>query len=668
MHTIDPSSPPAVSWPATVAVAALTGVVAGVAGGFLADRYADWQAWDQREGSAGYAVIFWALASGVLGAVLGAVIARRLGPALGGSFAPTLGASVATVLATCGVLYVYGHWSADLAPELGGEALHLQVELRWPASQTERPAAPDGGTGRVRYDRYRFGSRVAESTGLLWVEDAARGADGRWTATGVTPITSSYGSRAALTVVLDPARRDRTAHTVRLPLAGSPAEADRAWSRWLDLDGGFGVRYRVVPRSSAVRTERVGPFAVDLVDARFSHRRSADDRWEPDGPGVITEDGGLVVRRDGRVVRPAPNATGGPARVDDRGAVDGVAVVPGPRPALLLFERRWNGATDATLAVAERDGVRVTRVPSQKEDTAVVHPATNDPARFRSAPRTYRRGRADRTLLAAPGLYVVGNALLDTRSLTLRALAPDTTVDPDVWQPPAERWPPIAFSPDGRSVVRYTEVYPARADDVEAGTADSSAVDPEPRPALRVADAEAGRTYTLPIDRHRMRYGQPSELDPAWVAHHFAWVRGADGADRLARRPSFVPLPRRGYLWGTTPESPEYVVPGARPALVGEVAAVLAGALGAEPLPAEEGSAARLRAGEWLLYVSQSSRDRGGLVVFASSAQGRPRHTRGVMERVAAAVDAALATGRYDHLFAPRPRGGAAPRGATRRG
>jgi hypothetical protein len=89
-------------------------------------------------------------------------------------------------------------------------------------------------------------------------------------------------------------------------------------------------------------------------------------------------DGELVVRLAGRVVRAAPAEHEGHAPADDLGAGDGVAVVPGPRPALLLVERRWDGGAAATSAVADRKDVRVTRVPGRAEGSAIVRPATND--------------------------------------------------------------------------------------------------------------------------------------------------------------------------------------------------------------------------------------------------------------------------------------------------
>jgi hypothetical protein len=68
---------------------------------------------------------------------------------------------------------------------------------------------------------------------------------------------------------------------------------------------------------------------------------------------------------------------------------------------------------------------------------------------------------------------------------------------------------PFGFSPDQRSFVTYA-------------TTDSS----PPSPLVVVTDFIANRTYTLPVDRVRMRYAKLESLDPAWLDHHFVWQRG----------------------------------------------------------------------------------------------------------------------------------------------
>jgi hypothetical protein len=451
------------------------------------------------------------------------VVARRLGPVLAGSFVRTLGASLALVLVPAAAMYGIGRHTADLTPRLDGATLHVQVELRWPAAQDAAPAVPEGGTGRVRYERWAGDARRASATGLLWIEDARRDAGGRWVASGVAPIGSARGRRASLSVVLDPARGEATTHRFEVPLRGAPQSADLAWSGWLEGAGGFALRYRVVPRTAVVRTERVGPFAVEVIAHGFAGRPLPDGSEAPDDSGGLSVRGPLVVRFGGEIVPPSPaveHAWGDPAA--RAAGADAVVLVPGARPALLAIGGPYG---NGTLIVAEGDTVRAQVVTRSQIGDEELRPVTNDAARFRDdRGRRVRKGAVDRATLATPGQYVLGDAVLDTRTLAVRPLPQDSTVTT------AYEAVPLAGSPDGRSVVRYGVREAAEPADA-AGDAE-----PSTQPVLLVSDVAAGRAYAVPIDPARMRYPHPDALDPAWVAHHFAWERGADGVDRLVPR------------------------------------------------------------------------------------------------------------------------------------
>jgi hypothetical protein len=645
------------SWPATILIALLTAGAALLAGGYVADRWSAWASWNQREGAAGYAVALWALVSAALGLVVGAVVARRAGPALGGSFVRTLGASLGAVLVPAAALFALGWATDDPEPELGRERLHLQVELRWPAAQAARPPAPAGRAGRVEYVRVsRLGTPGTVGTGLLWLEDLRRGADGRWVAPGAAPVYSARGHRAELAVVLDPERREATTRRFAIPIAGRPREADRAWSAWVDAPDGFGVRYRVVPRSAVLRTEHAGPFALETVVRDFAPAFAPGGGVLPDGPGRLTPHGAVVVRYRGEVVRPAPapRAAAGahaPGDTTPPGAA-AVVLVAGPRPALFAL---GNAFGYGTLIVDDGDRVRVEAVTRSERGTGYLHPVTNDTARFHAPRRAVGGAQLDRAALAVPGLYVVGDALLDTRALAVRPLAEDTAVTL-----PAESVP-LAVSPDGRSVVRYGERRAAEPPDAAGGLEGAGlggpVTEPGARPVLLVSDAAAGAASVLPIDPARMRFPHPAALDPAWVARHFAWRRGADGADRLVARDDVVPLPHRGWLDATSPAFPRYEVRGVARAFAEEAAAAAARALGGERLAGDGfAQAARVRAGGRELTVSYF--ESGATVEVKGEGYA---DVPALVERAARAVDAALATGRYDALFGPSG-GAAAPR------
>jgi hypothetical protein len=191
-------------------------------------------------------------------------------------------------------------------------------------------------------------------------------------------------------------------------------------------------------------------------------------------------------------------------------------------------------------------------------------------------------------------------------------------------------------SPDARSVVRLV-----RLDEPPAGSRyDDQAY------ALAVTDIVAKRTEIVAIDRTRMRFPSVETLDPGWIAHHFAWVRDADGADRLRERPGFVPLAHRGTF---IPQSRFYSVQPAGAALRDALVELLVAELGAERLSSPEYSdSRRLQVDGAILGVGATDH----YSPFVSiSLEGSAPDPRGVMPRVVRHVDAALATRRYDALF-----------------
>ena len=133
-------------------------------------------------------------------------------------------------------------------------------------------------------------------------------------------------------------------------------------------------------------------------------------------------------------------------------------------------------------------------------------------------------GWLDRAQLAEPGLYQMGPAVFDTRKMTVTAFeAPD---DPS----PVQSLPPLGLSPDERSFVWFSHDAYRRTSTVG------------------VTDWTTSKSYTLSVDRARMRFVDYMLLDPAWLQHHFEWQRGPEGHDVLVERKGFVPLPYTGKL------------------------------------------------------------------------------------------------------------------------
>ena len=617
---------PRLSWPGSIGVAILVGIAGVVVAGVVASCFATWYAWSQFEGAAGYAVVGLALLGGLLSFVAALVVARTLGTGAH-PFRRAFGLSLGLLLGTAATLSASGRLLADVAPELDGEAVHVVVEARWPAG---RDAPSPTHPVEIRLGALAMGGvRVAEP-GLLWT-DAARRVDGRWTAAGVVPLFTERGGRV-LDVVLDSTAASHPRFD--LALGRSPTAADTAWSAWLrprtDAAGDVELRWRVLPRGRVVRIDTIGPFVTELVVHGFVWRTAPDDGIE------LVADGSFTLRHRGAVVRLArPGAT-----ADDTGAtaLHAVAVVAG-RPALLVATPGWGDGGQVALVSDEDGRPRVRRVTGGFGWELAALPATSDTARFHHAPRRAHLGRPDRALLAEPGLYVVGDALLDTRVLAVHALPTDSALALE------QSSPPLALSPDERAVARYAErPVPVVADgDLSTLHDDDGA---RPQPLLLVADVVTGRATTVPLDRTRMRYPSPAELDPAWVAHHFAWARDADGGTRLVERP-FAPLPHRGRVTEETRGRPHYWVAPATERLRGALVALLVAELdGTELEPSAGGYAHRVGVGDRIVSISL---DEGSGLIGVALESGDDE--QGLVRRIARRFDAELATRRHDALF-----------------
>lgn len=111
---------------------------------------------------------------------------------------------------------------------------------------------------------------------------------------------------------------------------------------------------------------------------------------------------------------------------------------------------------------------------------------------------------------------------------------------------------PLGLSPDQQSFVRVgsSDVRDWGTDEFRGSVA-----------LLIVYDFVDGASYTLPVDRLRMRYPAVEDIDAAWLAHHFVW-QSTDGAhDRLVQRTDFTPLPYRGRLSGEGQGQEYHLVP-----------------------------------------------------------------------------------------------------------
>ena len=592
-----------VSWFASLAIALLTGLVALVTGGFVADLCVGWYRISSFEGASGYFVILMALLSGGAGSIVGLLIARAV------AAVPTMNAIKAAGLALACVLCVAGGVAgaarllADVPPELDGEQLYLLVEVRWPDGQ--RPPTPADGPGTVRLGTLSGSTLRRMELGPLFLDDA-RQEQGRWTVPGAVEIFTTRG-----TPLLNVFVGETLVAAVQPPLRRYPRREDLAWSGWQQASApgqapgrdSVSYRFRVSPRKLPARTQQVGPFSVETIARQFA-TYSGDDTL-----GAVST---FRLRESGREL------------LADR-RIEDVAVVSTHPWALLVKDGEG-------CRLVKQGEAGTPRSAAQPCDLAPPVPSlltlggSDSPA---PPARPPAHGWLDPVTFRTPGLYIVGAALLDTRTLVLTSHGwpSDLARQQDL--------PPLALSPDERTVVWFSP---------------GNGYDSPPVIATRRLDT--GGTSTYPLDRSRMRYRTPQlDMTPAWFAHHFEWVRDADGVDVLHERPGMIPLPYRGALSDGKPGDYQYyqLSPGGQP-LRDAVYDILVKELHGTPREEAPSTVDSPRVEiDGVVYSVTFSR--GGDEVNVTTYKTQPE----AMARVAARLDAIAASGRLDALFTPDP-------------
>ena len=602
------------SWGSSIFTGILTAIAGAVVAGFVATLAVSWYRISSFEAGSAAFVISFIVVGIVAGFLIGIVTSRTFGTAAGATFLKNLGVANAIVVGIAAVAGVSARLLADVPPKIGGEELMLAVELRWPDGQATSPASLSGEPS-VQLGSVTGSNTMRESSrGPLWTEDA-RVVDGRWVAPGAVDIFTTRG-RFTLHFVLD----STNVHAFIIPLRGRPGRKDMEWTEWYPharpgsppLPNGFTYRYRVQKRSAPVRTETIGPFEVQTIASHFVNEL-VDDRT------VLGTVGEFKVKHHGTSVTVAAPSTDSPPAGSRMETADGVAVIAGPRPTLLAHFTDAEDRSGACYVLTdESDQLRMVHVPGCQSATGSI--LSSDSAAFRNGSRAVPRGRINRVAFEQPGVYVVGESVLDTRTLAVHAysLPDEFSIVPAV--------APLGISPDGRSFVRFGSHY-------DGGN----------RTSIAVADFIGKRSYLLNVDEARMRFATFDAIDPAWLMHHFEWQRGSDGVDTLVERTGFVPIPYHGR-WAM---EDSYWYEPAREPLRDAVIQFLVSEFKGEIVPVDSFAYEHpVKIGGEVLNVAYGE---SGNYVAVSLPNGVT--DRKLLETVVRRLDQLFATGRYDDLF-----------------
>src|SRR5262249_13408917 len=125
-------------------VGLLTGALGLFVAGFVAAGCVQWYRISGFEGKSGYFMGAIALMGGVMGLVIGLVVSRVVAASVTPGFMKAFGLSWAVVLLLGGVAAMISWLLADIPPRIDGRDLTLEVEIKLPAGESNRPVDPDG--------------------------------------------------------------------------------------------------------------------------------------------------------------------------------------------------------------------------------------------------------------------------------------------------------------------------------------------------------------------------------------------------------------------------------------------------------------------------------------------------------------------------------------------
>ena len=585
-------------WAVSILIGILAGALGALAAGFVAARAVDWYHIPSREGASGYFVVFIGLIGIAVGFIIGIACGLVVRPDTGPGFFKALGLALATVAFLSASSGVVTRLHADVPPTLRGERLFLIVEAKYPPTRIAPPTL-EPGEAYVRLGSLKGHTLRKSERGQLWKHEAML-VDGQWIVRGAADIFTSRGRR-----IIEINLGTPPSVGFIIPLPAYPRHADESWSNWMPrrfapstpIADQVTYRFRIQRPSEPMHTETFGNF--EIVTFTYCFHES----WEHGQARVVSNDSfaiayhGTPVNFDNARIDPPP--------------VRNLIKLQNNTKALLVIVANAEGEHTLYLIKEVDNALHMKTVVQSTGSCVTLNPLS--PAAAPKEPQLSENCHQ----LVADGLYRVGlNTIFDTR--TFQTHRYDASPNTELGD-----FRPLGLAPDERSFVRFTF-----APDTQAHM-------------LTVTDFVRNRSYSLPIDRDRMRYVKIEHVDRTWTDHHFRWERDATGADELVARTEFTLLPYRGELGASGDSGSAYYLYGSDESIGRVLENVLVEKFAAEKLPPVE------------YQVDQRFRVDGNTVsVFASpSIASVSTSDAKLMNRVADALNAELATYKHDALF-----------------
>ncbi|MGQ0646855.1 MAG: hypothetical protein ACT4P7_04750 [Gemmatimonadaceae bacterium] len=230
----------------TLAIALITAVVGGLAGGFGGEWATRAHGMSDFEGGRGMFIVFILMPAGIIaGIIVGLIVARQVGGTGVSAYAKAQGLSLALTAGLALLVSGFAVWVAPETPMIDGQFLALDLQVRMPAG---RQAPRDSSTN---FTILFYEPKGDHRRHAVLQFDSITVSGGR----EVIPGTAELNVVSRLRHVVINDGEDKH-FWFDIPLRASPKSADEQWIDWwpapgkkasneIHGTGGFQIRYRV---------------------------------------------------------------------------------------------------------------------------------------------------------------------------------------------------------------------------------------------------------------------------------------------------------------------------------------------------------------------------------------------------------------------------------------
>ncbi len=241
------------TWLVSFSVALLSGLAGILLTGFIANACVAWYQVTSREGAAGFFVVFTSLGGGIAGLVVGLIVARFVAWQIGPGFGKELAGALGVVMLVAGVAAMVCRALADVAPQIDGRDLNLEVEFRFP-DRFDRKQSPEADEHDWRFSL----AALAGQTRRTWREgemlgEAARFENGQWIVPAKVHLFTERGKRNVL-LVRQEVKED---YNWLLPLPPRPGVEFEEWSDWIPQQLAAGAPWPTNAISCRFRVQKI---------------------------------------------------------------------------------------------------------------------------------------------------------------------------------------------------------------------------------------------------------------------------------------------------------------------------------------------------------------------------------------------------------------------------